>query len=127
MTKEPVFISYEMAVKALDAAVELKGADYHYEKVRGEGGIPVCRYFDRYAKPSCLVGYVFDMLGVDPIPFDDVDNGLGAAAMSNSGRVSYDAATLGLLQEAQVWQDNDKPWGDAVSKAKSSPYRRDCS
>jgi len=119
--REPVVISYEMALKGLKAAVEVKGSDYRYQpyaSTRSNQGS--CRYFDQQQQPSCIVGHVLDSLGVAPFDFDHRLNAVGVAMLEGS-IIQYDQddreKTGSLLYHAQQYQDSGRPWGHAVDKA----------
>lgn len=120
--REPVVISYEMALKGLKAAIEVKGADYVYQPFEtttmSQGA---CRYFDQQAQPSCIVGHVLDSLGVAPFRFEQPMNAVGVAMLESRGVIAYDQddweKTGKLLYYAQRRQDRGTPWGAAVDEA----------
>lgn len=117
-------ITLDMALEALNAAVEEKGADYVYE---GEGTF--CAYV-AFDEPSCIVGNALHRLGVSIPTLVKMDKcAIGGAVISSpkvldvledSGFILDDEAVM-LLSTAQVLQDDDVPWGDAVRAAREEP------
>jgi len=97
--------------------------DYVYPKVE----LGSCFY--RYeGAPSCLLGHLFDRLGVIDL-FLKPDDGVGEdcgdghagpiAAYSNwaCGAVKIEGDLLPILARAQSEQDVGTPWGDALNIA----------
>lgn len=119
-----VFITFDMALEALNAVVDEKGGDYVYEGGR------MSRTYVAYDEPSCIVGNALHRLGV-PIPtLVEVDrSAIGGEVVSSrkvldvlesSGFILDNDAVM-LLATAQVMQDAEIPWGDAVREAREEP------
>jgi hypothetical protein len=116
-------ITYDMAVAALEAAVEEKGADYVYpesEKVED-----TCQYLNEDGSPSCIVGNALMRLGVTRLP----RHGTGSpSAYTLLVATDYgpepvalaDERTARLFEWAQHVQDDGTPWGEAVRLAKEA-------
>ena len=117
-------ITFDMALEALNAAVEEKGADYVYE---GEGTF--CAYVAS-DQPSCIVGNALHRLGVSIPTLVEMDHcTVGGEAISSrkilevlegSGFILDNDAVM-FLATAQVLQDAEIPWGDAVRMAREEP------
>ncbi|MBN3584870.1 hypothetical protein JYB64_20945 [Algoriphagus aestuarii] len=119
-----VLITFDMALEALNAVVDEKGGDYVYEGGR------MSRTYVAYDEPSCIVGNALHRLGV-PIPtLVEVDrSAIGGEVVSSrkvldvlesSGFILDNDAVM-LLATAQVLQDAEIPWGDAVREAREEP------
>lgn len=117
-------ITFDMALEALNAVVDEKGDDYVYEGGR------MSRTYAAYDEPSCIVGNALHRLGV-PIPtLVEMDHcTIGGEAISSrkvlevlegSGFILDNDAVM-LLATAQVLQDAEIPWGDAVRMAREEP------
>lgn len=115
----PVVITLEMAVEALDYAVQLRGEDYVYpEEWRDENNLGGCQYVVN-GKPACIVGVALDYLGV---ALQD-QNGAAHSLPDIWGLdvVDYEHFRVGdLLWQAQVVQDSGETWGEAVADAKAA-------
>lgn len=114
-------LTYEDAVLGLKRAIELKGADYVYERVKvstGDVTVPLCVNWDN-GQPSCIVGHVLvNEMGVDP----DDPAAQASQAQSAAGTLVFldikaDERTQSLLGLAQIAQDRGTPWGEAVESA----------
>lgn len=114
-------ITFDMALEALNAAVDEKGDDYVYE---GEGTF--CAYVAN-GEPSCIVGNALHRLGVSIPTLAEMDYCAIGGAVITSPKVlevleyrgftlDYDAVML--LSAAQTLQDDQVPWGDAVRVAR---------
>lgn len=121
-----VLITFDMALEALNAVVDEKGGDYVYEGGR------MSRTYVAYDEPSCIVGNALHRLGV-PIPtLVEVDrSAIGGEVVSSrkvldvlesSGFILDNDAVM-LLATAQVLQDAEIPWGDAVREAREEPVK----
>lgn len=114
-------ITFDMALEALNAAVDEKGDDYVYKEV---GSICTYAAFD---EPSCIVGNVLHRLGV-PIPtLVEMDQcSLGGAVITSpkvlevleDSGFTLDNDAVTLLYAAQTLQDDAVPWGVAVRAAR---------
>lgn len=117
-------ITFDMALEALNAAVDEKGSDYVY------GGGRMSRTYAAYDEPSCIVGNALHRLGVSISTLTEMDRRTidGAAISSRkvlevlegSGFILDNDAVM-LLATAQVLQDAEIPWGDAVRMAREEP------
>lgn len=117
-------ITFDMALEALNAAVDEKGSDYVYEGGR------TSRTYVAYDEPSCIVGNALHRLGVSISTLTEMDRRTidGAAISSRkvlevlegSGFIIDNDAVM-LLATAQVLQDAEIPWGDAVRMAREEP------
>lgn len=117
-------ITFYMALEALNAAVDEKGSDYVYEGGR------MSRTYAAYDEPSCIVGNALHRLGVSISTLTEMDRRTidGAAISSRkvldvlegSGFILDNDAVM-LLATAQVLQDAEIPWGDAVRMAREEP------
>lgn len=117
-------ITFDMALEALNAAVDEKGSDYVYEGGR------TSRTYVAYDEPSCIVGNALHRLGVSISTLTEMDRRTidGAAISSRkvlevlegSGFILDNGAVM-LLATAQVLQDAEIPWGDAVRMAREEP------
>jgi len=128
MTTTKITLTYDEAVSLLERAVAEKGADYVYPRAHRLAG---CVYFEEETKaPSCIVGHVLAYKGVDPEPFiEDVNlNGDTVDSLlsddEDPGFVNTDGRTKSLLSWVQHIQDNGKPWGDAVYRARNAVENR---
>lgn len=118
------FITFDMALEALNAVVGEKGDDYVYEGGR------MSRTYAVYDAPSCIVGNALHRLGVSISTLTEMDRRTidGAAISSRkvlevlegSGFILDNDAVM-LLATAQVLQDAEIPWGDAVRMAREEP------
>lgn len=118
------FITFDMALEALNAVVDEKGDDYVYEGGR------MSRTYAVYDVPSCIVGNALHRLGVSISTLTEMDRRTidGAAISSRkvlevlegSGFILDNDAVM-LLATAQVLQDAEIPWGDAVRMAREEP------
>lgn len=117
-------ITFDMVLEALNAAVDEKGSDYVYEGGR------MSRTYVAYDEPSCIVGNALHRLGVSISTLTEMDRRTidGAAISSRkvldvlegSGFILDNDAVM-LLATAQVLQDAEIPWGDAVRMAREEP------
>lgn len=116
-------ITYDMAVAALEAAVEEKGADYVYpesEKVDG-----ACQYLNEDGSPSCIVGNALMRLGVTRLPRHGTGSPSAYSLLVGTGYgpepvALADERTARLFGRAQNEQDVGTPWGEAVRLAKEA-------
>jgi hypothetical protein len=117
-------ITYDMALEALNAAVEEKGADYVYE---GEGTF--CAYVAS-GEPSCIVGNALHRLGVSIPTLVKMDKCAIGGSVITSRKVldvledsgfTLDGDVITLLSTAQTLQDDEVPWGEAVRAARDEP------
>jgi hypothetical protein len=104
--------SAEDALRLLDSALKLKGADYIYppeiQETWGE-----CKYRDPDSgEPSCIVGHALHELGL----LDQADEGIGAFVMLRD--MGFSTIFASAMSVAQDSQDNYHTWGEAVSEAR---------
>lgn len=100
-------LDYGQALVFLEKAVAEKGPDYVYERRSSEA----CVYFDQ-GKPSCIVGHMFDYMGLRGIP-----EGKAASQALETLGIAADTRTRDLLNHVQELQDTGVPWGDALRQA----------
>lgn len=110
---KPIQIDAELALKHLQALAD-ENPNYQYKSPEGVGA---CVYWtpSRFGQriPSCIVGHVFDKLGVlDQIPAE-----LVSAAVSRIPIKSDNPMLVTVLREAQAHQDAGVPWSESVRKA----------
>lgn len=126
MLPRPRGLGFDEAVALLDRAVEEKGPDYVYAKVKTscyDHGH--CVNFDQ-GKPSCLIGHLLSYLDYGPLhlefslaygprPVDITDGGVESVF----GRIGLltDPRTMRMLTLAQRLQDQGVPWGHVVASA----------
>lgn len=106
-------ISAEAVEQALNAVVDEHGEGYLYQYEDS-----LCKYRHRDGKPGCLVGHVFDRLGVldELVGDDDYLNGetVDTLRMSRSASAwPFDQATTEALCDAQTYQNTGGTWGVA--------------
>ena len=113
-------LTAETALELLERAVQEKGPDYVYPKSDtqdedGDGDY-VCLYRNADGSPSCIVGHVFNYLGVLP----KVGEGRSARqAVMDLGLVTGKwNPTSEILQTAQRDQDAGATWGEALAAAR---------
>lgn len=115
--------TYDQTIELLQRAVAEKGDSYVYEK---ELGLFPCRYFNNQGTPSCIVGHVFDYVGLLTV-IDDSRNysqvngtigGSGQRVMPEPIAEAFSDASFVALQAAQDAQDDGKTWGEALIAAK---------
>lgn len=110
-------IDGDLAVKHLVQLAEEK-PDFVYGSY-----YPECLYFEETVegkRPLCIVGHVFDRLGVLDQMSEEV-NGMGLGSIIEIGLLEFtgehgDEARK-LLREAQASQDSDHTWEDSVRRA----------
>ena len=117
-------ITYDMVLEALNAVVDEKGGDYVYEGGR------MSRTYAAYDEPSCIVGNALHRLGVSISTLTEMDRRTIDGAAISSRKVLevlegrgfiLDNGAVMLLATAQVLQDAEIPWGDAVREAREEP------
>lgn len=115
------FITFDMALEALNAAVDEKGSDYVY---KGVGSICTYAAFD---EPSCIVGNALHRLGVSIPTLVKMDQCSFGGSVITSPKVlevledsgfALDDDAVTLLSAAQSLQDDNVPWGVAVRAAR---------
>lgn len=102
----------EYVTRLMEAAVELKGEDYVYDQ-KDPGGM--C-YYIRDGQPSCIVGHVLVMAGVEP-------ERIGLKEYLGAWRAvpeltDWDPDIVKALSDAQAAQDHGAPWGEALERYK---------
>lgn len=105
-------------LELLERAVAEKGPDHVYQQHTevGDGDGAMCRYANPDGTPDCIVGYVLSYVGL-----------LGSGAHLWEGlagsllvvQKNFTVEAIQILLEAQITQDNGKPWGEALEAAKN--------
>lgn len=113
LMRNPIQIDAELALKHLQALAD-ENPDFEYAQPAGWNS---CIYWTESKSgqrvPSCIVGHVFDKLGVlDQIPAE-----LISAAVTRIPIKSDNPNLMKVLREAQSHQDAGVPWGESVQKA----------
>lgn len=110
-------------LRTLKLVVAETGDDFVYQ--RGPNG--QCYYIVN-RQPSCIAGKVLHRLGV-PIDLLRLWEGTRVTAMGNSlvrdrPAIDFSYESLQVLGEAQVYQDQGKPWGDCRDRALLFAYEK---
>ena len=109
-----IHLTYDQAVDELLKAVRERGDRYVYpEDWRDSRNL--CQYALEDGSPACIVGQVLHQIGANVAALHGEDCGPRAAAEIVGVSMDRNAATL--LVMAQEYQDEDTPWGEAVSRA----------
>lgn len=139
----PVELSYERAMALVNQAIEERGEDYvnpkylpgtsnstgwvdseswvQAEESTNEGA---CKYVIN-GTPSCIVGYVLHHAGIPVETMEEFDqlSSLAGAVMSRleyRGLLKLEGSAYALLSQLQAFQDDGKPWGLALERARQS-------
>ena len=131
MTK--TIVTLNLAEELLERAVAEKGEGYEYPDWASG-----C-YYERDDAPSCIVGHVFNYLGLTPEQLGQLDAPNKHFSDANGQPVSRNNVVSALvplvaeafdieltepaavlLREAQLQQDNGSPWGLAAQRAKAA-------
>ncbi len=112
-----IFATDDEVAQAMADTVADKGADYVYPE-QEKNIMGMCQYL-RYTPegaavgPSCLVGHVMVLLGVDinDLVFAEGSPAAEAASIANLWISEQAAHALKVAQEAQ---DREEPWGEAM-------------
>ena len=111
-------IKYDEVVDMLKAIVAGK-EDFVYERVES-----VCLYWtngeDATRDASCIVGHVFQALGVlSDLPhwYQNSDANVTVGVLKQKGVLIFTRKAQALLMVAQGRQDEGIPWGEAVQEA----------
>lgn len=125
MTK---IITTSIVLDLLEAAVEERGADYHYHDEFGGAGFNGCRY-EVGGKPACIAGVVLEKLGVPSDTLKKLDYGatgtggytvnsdIARKVLSKAGFEFEDNEPAQVLREAQQFQDAGGSWGFALDRS----------
>lgn len=105
------------AYKLLEQAVEAKGPDFVYRRQREQS----CQYFAD-GEPSCLIGHAMAAAGAftsgvyntAPIWLDRVE-----FFTAKGDPVSMTQGARRVFEQAQLLQDERRPWSEALHAAKS--------
>lgn len=116
-------INYELALRALNHAVALKG--YDYVDPRADIGVQCTNTrvtVEGVWKPGCIVGTALVWLGVPAEWFYEAGcNGASSSRtlemLALSGLMKFDDEAEYLLGRAQAEQDRKSTWGRAVALA----------
>lgn len=110
-------ITHDDALRALNEAVKVKGYDFVYDRREGNSCYNVWN-----GKPDCIVGHALVWLGV-PIEWFEEESRANDGAYDVCNALSLDEMfvvgddALDLFREVQDSQDNQVPWGEAVTRA----------
>lgn len=116
MTDSDRVYGYEEVVSLIEnEVIPRKGEDYIYDGV--DGG---CMYKNDDGSPSCIIGHLFDVIGVLPdFPERGAENCFGFGSIRNLPSVPrFTCKAASYLAELQIHQDRPHTWGDANRKAK---------
>lgn len=108
------------ALEALDNAVKDRGEDFVYPE-EWKTKLGSCMYFHGSC-PACIVGHVLHQWGLkhDTIAYGEHST-LGEAEAPLGGLNTFlSEGVLEVLTAAQIAQDEDTPWGEAVRQAHES-------
>lgn len=115
-------ITAEQALELLQAQVTKKGDGYVYkaEERAATGGTVHCYYYEEDKTPSCIVGHVFEDLGLEASRIlDGYNNATVNSAMAHAfPELQVSPEAFEVLKTAQFIQDDGKSWGDALIAAK---------
>lgn len=117
----PDLLDAATAMRLLEEVVAAKGEDYVYVPRSSDGA---CTYLHG-RKPGCIVGHVLIRHGV-PVEvirkWEDrsADSLYHGGGLPNAATLTplTDEPTAVILQQAQEIQDQGKPWGEALLKAR---------
>jgi hypothetical protein len=105
----------------LKQVVAIKGEGYIYPESEKEAPDGSCRYVLPNGSPSCIVGYVLDLVGLDLAElFPDFDyNTLPVTMVAKRTEVGsmFDEKALEVLTGAQDYQDLEYTWGESLARA----------
>lgn len=112
-------MTFENVTPVIEQIVKDAGEDFVFPGM--------CRYFNDFGEPQCLVGHVFHRMGVKyPDRAGNFDSVTNYFAVDNLFEVLGGEQRLGdALKMAQKAQDNREPWGEALSRYKQ--YREEVS
>lgn len=110
-------LTAEVAREHLVAAIDKRGADYTYpESEKLAGGMCAYLAYDEAGQPtgpSCIVGDMLVQLGVEPQHIAPLE-GKSADTVLRRLEIEYEHGVDFALAEAQMAQDEGKPWGKAL-------------
>jgi hypothetical protein len=126
MTK---LITTSIVLDLLEAAVEERGEDYVYQQNLPNHYLGGCLYLVE-DKPGCIVGVVFDKLGVSHEAIGLMDQGTSYSGggfsvtaeavqeiLGQDGFEFEDHEAIEILRTAQHVQDAGDTWGNALKDA----------
>ncbi len=113
--KLTIVLDDELVIKHLDDLAE-SNPDFQYRTEYGANGCVYFTYKNGRRAPACIVGHVFDRLGVlDQLPIEL--NGAAISALINMKVFETKPETTRMLSRAQTLQDSNFTWRDAVNSA----------
>jgi len=114
-------ITFDKARELLRAAVELKGADYVYQKREDGTCLYVHQEGDGSLTPGCIVGTALHLGGLSLEAMHAENYGqIGFLLESDWCGLTADPDAKMLLRVVQAHQDNGFTWGEAVRRALDS-------
>lgn len=113
-------LSKTQATELLQMAVADRGPEYVYKSRASGPTYGSCVYFYR-GKPDCIVGWIFNALGLKMQDLKKLsgDNNANGSRFSHIGKeiLEISQATLDMVQSVQDAQDEGKSWGYALEQA----------
>ena len=121
MTEHP-YITVELALQGLEAAVEERGVGFYYTDLFDKQEFTVCEYVTvpkggGTAKPACIVGLALAKLGWTTEEIASLPN-TRALMLFRDGNVAGTEEAGRVLSAAQYQQDNGFMWGEALGAAR---------
>lgn len=111
-----LYLNFETAVRLIEEAIELKGADYVYEPVSIEPGVSTCMYMQD-GEPGCIVGHALHSQGIDLSLHEGILAGATLRALQSGGLLTVTNKAASFLEWVQIYQDDSMPWGQALQEA----------
>lgn len=123
-----ITITGPQAIELLEQAIEDKGPSFVYKQMSktlpGQGPSHGC-WYEKNGAPSCGVGAALHKAGVQLSVLQAMDNDAGdtgidavAPILEDLGKVTLDPDALAVFAKFQSLQDDEIPWGEALTKAK---------
>jgi len=115
-------LTYNLVLRAAEAAVEYRGAGYVYTNPIGNRD--KCYYVhpfeDGVKVPGCIVGWILDSLGIDISGLDAVGTAdIVLPHLMQSGVIGgYEKEAAHFLHALQRKQDGGLSWGEAFHGSK---------
>lgn len=130
-------ITYEQTLEALKEIAASKPEGYRYTDENTEVRENNCFYFDRandepvdaaecvmtyddtpnYDSPACLVGHVFKKFGLESLVNPSNNANVAIVGVFPRTQDTFEPKAYDLLAKAQEFQDEARPWVDAIKLA----------